>query len=148
MNLSRRKFIIILITSIIGVLAGNFLFLGFYHVVGRILSDQLRFLSLDTTAIDQFTLNAAREHYYQQKDFGWKKQLFVRIHHYFSWIPVLPGREKYRQYCDFFIQDFLLSTDFFLNKMDESRRVSYVALYEPYKRACSNPFSNLYYPDL
>jgi hypothetical protein len=42
---------------------------------------------------------------------------------------------------------FLLSTDFFINKMDPSKPVKYNTLFDPYLYPCSNPFSNLYYPD-
>lgn len=41
---------------------------------------------------------------------------------------------------------YLLSTDFFRNKMDEKAEVKYLGLYNPYKMPCSNPFSHLYYP--
>lgn len=41
---------------------------------------------------------------------------------------------------------YLLSTDFFRNKMDENAEVKYLGLYNPYKIPCSNPFSHLYYP--
>ena len=41
---------------------------------------------------------------------------------------------------------YLISTDFFQNKMDESRLVKYQGLYNPHKTPCANPFSSLYYP--
>jgi len=41
---------------------------------------------------------------------------------------------------------YLVSTDFFNNKMDESKIVRYKGLYNPYKTPCANPFSSLYYP--
>jgi hypothetical protein len=44
------------------------------------------------------------------------------------------------------MNDFLLSTDFFLNNMDESRTIRYVALNDPQARPCNNPFNNLSYP--
>lgn len=44
------------------------------------------------------------------------------------------------------VRNFLLSSDFFRNKMDESKPVKYVYLYDPYKLACANPFSNIFYP--
>lgn len=36
---------------------------------------------------------------------------------------------------------FLMSSDFFKNGADESRPVRYLALYEPSKAGCTNPFA-------
>lgn len=41
---------------------------------------------------------------------------------------------------------YLLSTDFFLNRMDESKEVKYLGWYNPHKTPCANPFSSIYYP--
>jgi len=43
-------------------------------------------------------------------------------------------------------QQYLLSTDFFRNKMDESKPVKFIGFYDPYQMPCSNPFTSLYYP--
>jgi hypothetical protein len=44
------------------------------------------------------------------------------------------------------IKYFLLSTDFFINKTDESKPVSYIGLYSPYTSAVPNPYSFVIYP--
>jgi len=44
------------------------------------------------------------------------------------------------------IKYFLLSSDFFINKMDESKMVKYLGLYSPYKSPVPNPFSYTLYP--
>jgi len=44
------------------------------------------------------------------------------------------------------IKYFLLSTDFFINKTDESKVVNYLKLYSPYKSPIPNPYSFLIYP--
>ncbi len=43
---------------------------------------------------------------------------------------------------------YLLSSDFFINKMDDTKTVQYVGLYNPYRSPCANPFSSLHYPDV
>jgi hypothetical protein len=43
---------------------------------------------------------------------------------------------------------YLLSSDYFLNKMDENRTVQYLGMYNPYRSPCANPFSSLHYPDV
>lgn len=44
------------------------------------------------------------------------------------------------------IKYFLLSTDFFIHKADESKVVNYLGLYSPYKSPIPNPYSFLIYP--
>lgn len=41
---------------------------------------------------------------------------------------------------------YLLSSDFFINKTDESRVVKYLGLYSPYTSPVPNPFSFILYP--
>jgi hypothetical protein len=53
---------------------------------------------------------------------------------------------KQSKLVNHFADVYLRSTDFFYNKMDESKPVRYLGLYNPYKRPCANPFSNIYYP--
>ena len=43
---------------------------------------------------------------------------------------------------------YLLSSDYFLNKMDEGKTVQYLGFYNPYRSPCANPFSSLHYPDV
>ncbi len=43
---------------------------------------------------------------------------------------------------------YLLSSDYFINKMDEGRTVQYLGFYNPYRSPCANPFSSLHYPDV
>ncbi len=59
---------------------------------------------------------------------------------------LFPFNRKYHQLCTDMTAQFLLSTDFFINKMDEERQIKYSGtIYSIYKRACANPFSGLYY---
>ena len=147
--MTRRKFIIGLLILLITIPAGVILVIPFETVVGKILHKQLGYLNLNEEAINSFVKDIKASDYYNKKNFGWQKQLFVRGFYLidFSWLP-LPGKDRYQRYCTFFVSDFLLSTDFFLNKMDESKEVNYLVLYEPYKRPCVNPFSNLFYPSV
>ncbi len=145
--MTRRKFILGLLVLIATVAGGILFIVPFESIVGKILRKQLSYLNVDEDAIGRFTQDISASGYYARKDFGWKKQAFVNVFYFLEnpWIP-LPGHQRFKLYSSFFVSDFLLSTDFFLNKMDEGRKVTYIALYEPYKRPCSNPFSNLFYP--
>jgi hypothetical protein len=55
--------------------------------------------------------------------------------HYVSRLP------RFGSWPDAVYSRFLLSTDFFWQGADEARRVRYVGFYEPYARACLNPFA-------
>ena len=147
--MTRRRFILGLFALAVTIIGTTILVIPFKNVVSKIIQNQLAYLTLEPAAIDQFVNDIAATQYYDRKNFGWKKQLFIRVFHFFDnpWIA-LPGKSRYEQYCTFVVSDFLLSTDFFLNKMDERKQVNYLALYEPYKRPCVNPFSNLFYPNV
>lgn len=147
--MTRRRFILGLFALAAAIIGTTILVIPFKNVVNKIIRKQLAYLNLEPTSVDRFANDMSVTQYYDRKNFGWKKQLFVRVFQFFDnpWIA-LPGKSRYEQYCTFFVNDFLLSTDFFLNKMDESKQVNYLALYEPYKRPCVNPFSNLFYPDI
>jgi hypothetical protein len=43
-------------------------------------------------------------------------------------------------------QEYLLSTDFFRNKMDETKLVKYIGYYDPHQMPCTNPFNESFYP--
>ncbi len=43
-------------------------------------------------------------------------------------------------------QQYLLSTDFFRNKMDESKLVKYIGYFDGFLMPCSNPFAETFYP--
>lgn len=45
-------------------------------------------------------------------------------------------------------RNYIQSTDFFRNRMNESLPVKYIGFYNPYKTPCANPFSAFYYPDV
>lgn len=45
------------------------------------------------------------------------------------------------------VSSYLLSTDFFLNKMDEARTLQYLGLHNPHTRPFLNPFLQAFYPD-
>lgn len=64
----------------------------------------------------------------------WKAMYFVRV-----------GTEQSTTLSEL-VKYFLLSTDFFINKMDEQRIVHYLGLYNPYKSPVPNPFSFTLYP--
>lgn len=58
-----------------------------------------------------------------------------------------PFYNKYKQYRSDMVGNFLLSTDFFWNKLSEKDEIKYSGrIFTPYNYPCGNPFSNRYYP--
>jgi len=146
-KISRRKFLFIGLAAFVSAAVVSISFLSFDRVVFYIIKNDLSFLSVKDEQIEKFIKDARKQNHWNNKFFNWKKQLFVRLSYLVSSVWTnFPYAYKYRQYRSEIVGDFLLSTDFFMNKMDEDQALNYIALYHPYKRACSNPFSNLYYP--
>ncbi len=147
--MNRRNFV----KAVVGVGAGTLVAgtgyvasTGFYDVVDRIVREELSYLSVNDSVYDAFMSDVKQQRAISH--LGFQKEWFVRLHFMFgkSGTFFLPYRYKYEQYKSQIIGTFLLSTDFFYNNMDESKPISYVTLYHPYKNACSNPFSSLHYP--
>lgn len=147
-KISRRKFILLLLISVVAVMTTYFFITPFNKVVVKILGDDLDHLNIDKAYFSKFASDAAQSNHWNKKFFNKTKQMFVRAFYIvdYSFLP-LPYKYKYKQYRSEIVGDFLLSTDFFLNKMDTDKEVTYIGLYNPYKRPCSNPFSNLYYQE-
>lgn len=145
-KITRRKFLFIGLAAIVSTAIVSITFMSFERVVFFIVKKDLSFLSVKDEQIEKFINEARKQNHWGNKFFDWKKQLFVQLSYMVSSVWAgFPYAYKYRQYRSEIVGDFLLSTDFFIHKMEEDRAVNYIALYNPYKRACSNPFSNLYY---
>ncbi len=146
--MTRRKFILLGLAALVTLVGGFLVIVPFEKVVTRILRNQLSYLPIDDSVFLSFENEITKANYYTE-NYGFLKTAYIRFfslldNSLFKW----PGQGSYDKFVTFFVQDFLLSTDFFHNKMDESKPVTYVVLYQPYERGCSNPFSNLYYPEV
>ena len=146
--MKRRNFI----KTIVGVGAGTLVAgtgyvasTGFYDVVDRIVREELAYLPISDSVYDAFMRDVKQQRAINH--LGPQKEWFIRLHSIFgkSGTFLLPYRYKYEQYKSQIVGTFMLSTNFFSNGMDESKPISYATLYHPYKNACSNPFSSLYY---
>jgi hypothetical protein len=138
----RRKFLWLLIGGVLLSIVGFFIAKSFRKIVYNILAEDLEKLKIQEGSIEQYIIDAEKEYFWGYTR-GQKE--FIKAHYYFPFLP-LPYAFKYRQFRANITGMYLLSTDFFLNKMDASKPVTYLSYYNPYKRPCTNPFSNLYYP--
>ena len=130
--MKRRKFLTI--AGIGGVIAavasGKFLTTSFEDSISSLIQDELSFLKLDEQGLKDFSndyaLTVSRKFKLIVKGYsllGISAQRSGKVHH--------------------LVSTFLLSSDFFINRMDESRVIKYVALFDPYLRPCTHPFSHL-----
>jgi hypothetical protein len=144
--MNRRRFIIL---SVIGVLSAIALSIvaiyDFETVVLKILKRDLSYLKIKESDMLRFLDDARNSGYWERVKFDKKKKAFVVVYFLLPRIG-LPYEFKFVQLRAQIVGNFLLSTDFFTNKMDEQRDIQYVALFDPELRACQNPFSHMYYP--
>lgn len=143
--MNRRRFIIL---SILGVLSAIALSLvaiyDFETVVIKILKKDLSYLKIKESDMQRFLDDARSSGYWDRMKFEKNKRAFIILYHFLPKIG-LPYEFKYFQLRATIVGNFLLSTDFFTNKMNEDADVSYVALYDPERNACQNPFSHIFY---
>ncbi|WP_205499834.1 twin-arginine translocation signal domain-containing protein [Rufibacter psychrotolerans] len=102
-----------------------------------VIINELNYLTLDRAGVEQFVDDYLRGHYINSS----LKAQFSLISCYY-----LGGNVTKSLTIPKLVQSYLISTDFFLNKMDERRTIKYINRNMPYKLPCYNPFSALYYP--
>lgn len=116
----------------------------FKAAVKKILTHESQNLKIDAEAIAQFLRDANAEQFWVK--FSLSKKVLITLHTYCRFMKsLLPYRNKYLLYKNQIAGHFLLSTDLFLNKMDQTQVVTYQGFYNPYKQPCYNPFSVNYY---
>ena len=143
-KISRRRFILTSLLVIAGLVLSVFAFIPFDYVIRRIIKNDLSTLSISDDILDAFIQDAKSNGYFRKMDR--RKKWLIRIYDRLplNWIT-FPYEGKYTEYRSQLIADFLMSTDFFINKMNPDKEITYIGFYDPYIRPCSNPFSNLFY---
>ncbi|WP_375418915.1 hypothetical protein [uncultured Hymenobacter sp.] len=102
-----------------------------------IILHEFRFLKLDQAGVEKFV-----EDYYQLTGGGSTLTTKLKTKAYYLFKIDSERSQLVRTITTL----YLLSTDFFQNRMDESRKVKYLGWYNPHKTPCANPFSSIYYP--
>lgn len=99
---------------------------------------------VEDQVIEKFLEDADTERLWHK--FSLRKKGLLQAHTFIKEsVLSLPNKQKYKLYRNQIVTSFLLSTDFFINKMNPNLPVHYVGLYNPYKTSCTNPFSNLHF---
>ena len=95
--------------------------------------NELDYLKLEVSGVEQFVQDYAK---------GKSDNYLLKI----RGLYMLDSSASKSKLVEELVKDYLLSTDFFRNRMDESKTIKYTGLYDPYKSPCANPFSAVYYP--
>lgn len=137
-NMDRRKFI-----ALTGVGAGMCLIPPALYVVApdvqqyalKVLQKELYYLKLEPAGLKRYVAD-----YFGAtgnnllSTLKWKTTYYMNL----SW-------EKSDRIAEL-MKYYLLSSDFFINKMDESKEVHYLGLFNSYKSPVPNPYSFVLYP--
>jgi hypothetical protein len=143
--MNRRKAFKLIGFSIFGISFGGALYIygkSFDEVVKDIILTSTDGLEINKSDIDLFIKDASNEKFWNY--FGKHKKTFIKYHAMIDDKLPLPYKNKYKSYSSKIVMQFLLSTDYFVNKMN-IRKVSYIQFHNPYKVSCGNPFTNMYY---
>ncbi len=102
---------------------------------GKLIREELQYLKLEPAGVDQYVndyFNTSANN--AMTNLRWKAFYYLGV-----------NAERSGQIFEL-IKFYLLSTDFFIHKMDESKTVNYLGFYSPYKSPVPNPYSFLLYP--
>lgn len=128
--MKRRKFLTIagIGGAIAAVASGKFLTTTFESSVAGLIRDELGFLRLDEEGLNKFANDYSRTA-------SRKFKIIVKGYNLLGIGASKSGKVHH------IVSTYLLSSDFFINKMHEKRVIKYIALFDPYLRPCAHPFS-------
>jgi len=135
--MNRRKFIILtgMGTGSVVIPASIFFVSGTVKKYASLLiNKQLVYLKLERGSVDKYVNDYFKDNNDIVFKVKWKAMYYLNL----NW-------EDSDQLLEL-IKYYLLSSDFFINKMDENKIVRYLGLYNPYKSPVPNPFSYTLYP--
>lgn len=145
--MKRRTFIGMGIFAAAGATAGTLIYKeSFESLVKKIIVKDTASLPIAPGELDRFLADASEQGIWD-RIFPFSHKQLLKWHYYLdNRLFSLPYATNYTVYRSKVVGTFLLSTNFFKNKMDTDKPIRYEFLFDPYKYPCSNPFSNLYYP--
>jgi hypothetical protein len=135
--MQRRKFLTLLglgATTAVVVPTVGFASVSAKEAAVNIIMREFSYLVLDKQGVEKFVDN------YLESD-TFTPHLDVKLKSYYR----LGIRSNRSSVINRITNKYLLSTDFFINNMDEDKEVKYLGFYNPHRSPCANPFSNLYH---
>jgi len=137
--MNRRKFISItgIGAAALAIPAVSLFSQSLHESAADIIYREFDYLNLDKEGVDKYV----HEYLIKNRD-NLSYEIKMRA---FNLFQVKPDKSTIITHMT---QNYILSTDFFINKMDESQPVHYVGAYNPYTTPCANPFASIYYPSI
>ncbi len=105
---------------------------GWKEVAAQKIHQELHYLTLDKAGVSRF-IDDYLPGYLSQKD-----HIRGKLYYY------LNTSAHHSNNLFELVRSYLMASDFFLNKMDTTKTVKYLGLFDPYKSPVANPFSYIY----
>lgn len=99
-----------------------------------LIKNELHYLKLDEDGLRKYV-----QDYLRMDNSGFVSQLRWRSYYLLNFNSADSDSIRY------LVSYYLLSSDFFINKMDESKTINYIGIDHQYTSACSSHFSNRIY---
>ena len=137
--MQRRKFLLLtgLGTALVAVPTFGFLATSAQEAAVDIVLNELDYLKIDRREAERFVAD-----FYQ--NIKKNKELYTQFR--LRALSLFKVKADDSDMVELLTRNFIASSDFFINKMDESKPVRYLGLYNAYRTPCANPFSFVYYP--
>lgn len=142
--MKRRSFIKMLAagTAILGVFGGIQLAQRREDLMEAIIRRKLSYLKIESEGLNQYI-----QDFLQTRDKVWNKSWskLQAYDFYGKFHAIIPVSEEsnfhfnYTDYTEDLVRNYLLSTDFFISGMDESKELEYLGFFNPHKYPCRNP---------
>jgi len=137
-----RRTVLKFITGIPVLITGGYLFVRpkYSSVVKRAIFNKLFYLNLDSAGVEQFSMD-----FVDLYNKGTLKVISIdvmtRLSEQYTGLDLLVDRVAVFE--DFVAEQYLLSSDFFVNNQNEGRSIKYrdISYSDPYRSPCSNAFA-------
>ena len=111
-------------------------------IIISIIRKKLNYMRIDKSELKEFADDFQNTLSAKQRMIGGWAGMLRPLYSIVDIYKVTPYSDKFKGFEEYAITTFLLSSDFFKNGADLSRKVKYIALYNPYEMGCENPFAN------
>ncbi len=125
------------VTGLVTIPSLGYISTTIYDAAVGLILNELDYLHLDKPGVEQFVQDYYKTHFIQE---SLQIQLRMKTYYHLS----VKSADSYL--VKELVYDYLAATDFFINKMDESKPVKYLGIVNRFSQPCSHPFSFLYYP--
>ncbi|TXK52114.1 hypothetical protein FVR03_02295 [Pontibacter qinzhouensis] len=138
--MKRRRFIKLSglgATGLAAIPSVGFVYTTIHDAAVGVICNELHYLNLDIAGVEQFVQDYYKAHFIND---DLQVQLKMKTYYHLG----VKSTDSYL--VKELVYDYLAATDFFINKMDESKQVKYLGIVNRFSQPCSHPFSHFHYP--